>query len=150
MTLCLNYRKRKGIWVGCLVLLPQVMDIHGLGTKGHHAESRWVTEYTIYISEDGRNYQPLLNHITGQPRVSVVFCRHCHRRHAKQYGVMRTWRTFLNITHVPERWEPCRGRISDATSYVTLAFSTWAALVLLAAEVASMPAFCLFILHVSI
>ena len=48
------------------------MEIHGLGTKGHFSEATWVTQYTVYISEDGLDYKPLLNTHTGQPRVSFA------------------------------------------------------------------------------
>lgn len=48
------------------------MDVHGIGTKGHFSESTWVTRYTIYISDDGVNWTPLLNTRTRLPRVGMI------------------------------------------------------------------------------
>jgi hypothetical protein len=67
--------------------LGKVMEIHGLGTKGHYSEAKWVTEYTVYISEDGTSYSPLLNQATGQPRVflgnsdQTTWKNHCLHRY---------------------------------------------------------------------
>jgi len=48
--------------------LGKVKPIHGIGTKGHSSQPIWVTAYTVYISQDGTTFTPLLNKKTGEPR----------------------------------------------------------------------------------
>jgi hypothetical protein len=52
--------------------LGKVMEVHGLGTKGDASQPAWVTKYTVYTSEDGVDYKPLLNTHTNKPRVFIA------------------------------------------------------------------------------
>lgn len=77
------------------------MEVHGLGTKGDFSEKRWTTKYTVYTSEDGVTYSPLLNTHTGQPRVCYLFPIGCfmmtvYRRQHSNKSV----KTKISVAHL--------------------------------------------------
>jgi hypothetical protein len=67
--------------------LGKVMEVHGLGTKGDYSQNAWTTKYTVYTSEDGVTYTPLLNTHTGRPRIFLgnsdqdTWKNHCLHRY---------------------------------------------------------------------
>ena len=56
--------------------IVQVMEVHGIGTKGDFSQEAWVTDYTVSISEDGVTYKTLVNTHTNTPRVSLITSFH--------------------------------------------------------------------------
>jgi hypothetical protein len=67
--------------------LGKVMEVHGIGTKGDFSEKSWTTKYTVYTSEDGVTFTPLLNTHTGRPRIFIgnsdqdTWKNHCLHRY---------------------------------------------------------------------